>query len=276
VVAYDLVTQVKTLEIANPNHGITSLALGDFDLDGEMEIMWSGDSTGGDHEILVGDVATETIEWQHIDLRGPFFGPLLGDVDGDGVEEVISAAHESNYGGYVGGILVFEQDSLAPDIFTNGQGLGKFESLAVADIDNDQIPEIIVGGHSATKAYNFQNGVFTQAWDFSLTLSNVIFTAMDAFDVDDDGMLEILAGTERQSGSSTVGTHLVVFDYATALEESRSPELSTSNAIIKIMHGDFDGDGDLEEVCLSHDWRVYVVASDSSLEATIFGRFVSM
>ncbi|MCP4092553.1 MAG: hypothetical protein GY747_03805 [Planctomycetes bacterium] len=63
----------------NPEHGTTSVTLADVDADGQLEIVWgAGHSSSGKDIMYVADAATLAIEWESLDLRGPFIGPVRG------------------------------------------------------------------------------------------------------------------------------------------------------------------------------------------------------
>ena len=87
VIAFDTVTQQQEWFIANPEHGVTDVAVGDVYGDGDEEVLWGAGATStGADRLYVADWQTSMIEWENIQLEGPFLGPAMGDLDGDGIE----------------------------------------------------------------------------------------------------------------------------------------------------------------------------------------------
>ena len=85
--------------VANPEHGVTDVAVGDVDGDGVREVVWgAGFTSSGPDRLFVADGVTHAIEWQSLDISGPFYGLDYGDVDGDGEAEILYAAVTSDSG----------------------------------------------------------------------------------------------------------------------------------------------------------------------------------
>jgi len=104
--AYDMLTQQPLWSINNPEHGTTNVTVSDVDGDGRAEVLWSaGATSSGDDRLYVGDAVAQQIEWQKEQLDGPFVGPVVGDVDGDGTEEFVAVSWSSDagYGSMTGG-----------------------------------------------------------------------------------------------------------------------------------------------------------------------------
>jgi hypothetical protein len=89
VTAYDYVTATNSLNeawhIQNPDHGVTSIATGDVDNDGKIEIVWGSGATssGADVFAVAGLNPTIELEWRNdnpVQLDGGFFGARLATV----------------------------------------------------------------------------------------------------------------------------------------------------------------------------------------------------
>ncbi len=112
ITAYDTITKAKEWGIRNPDSGTTRVAWSDLDGDGTAEVIWgAGYASTGRDGLYIADCATRQIEWSSVDLSGPFFGPFLGDVTGDNVPELVSAAAQSDSGYSGARLLLFD---LAP------------------------------------------------------------------------------------------------------------------------------------------------------------------
>src|SRR4029453_10823129 len=102
-------TKALKWQIANPEHGVTAIAVGDATGDGRLEVLWgAGATSSGPDYLYAADPSTQAILWQNADLVGPFIGPEVGDVDGDGEPEILFAASQSNAAYASGRILVLD------------------------------------------------------------------------------------------------------------------------------------------------------------------------
>lgn len=284
IVSYDLPTQTEQWRIDNPEHGTTSVALIDADQDGVVEILWgAGASSSGEDIMYVGDIASETIEWESIHLDGPFLGPVLGDVDGDGEEEVVTVSYESESGYGAGKIVVLEPGSLVPHISQEtlrGLGWTGVHQVKLADVDGDGNDEIVIAGGTTydglIEIYDFNGGIFTLVWDNNILPSSVTFYSVEVLDIDGDGTLEVLGGVGAETTGSS-GTYIYAYDYATGNEEWHTLQMGGFwDGITEIATGDFDGDGSLEIAGMVNEGDVYIFSNMGTLEAIIPGSFKSM
>ena len=84
---FSLNMQTLTIEtvVNKSQHGTQHINLADIDRDGEDEIIFGcGHSSTGPDRIVLADASSGVVEWESIQLDGPFIGPVLGDLDGDG------------------------------------------------------------------------------------------------------------------------------------------------------------------------------------------------
>jgi hypothetical protein len=88
---HDLITQALKWEANNPEHGVTNIAVADVDHNGIAELLWGAGATssGPDHLYVANTTGAHDIKWQSLDLVGPFLGPVIGDLDGDGQPELV-------------------------------------------------------------------------------------------------------------------------------------------------------------------------------------------
>jgi len=185
----------------NPEHGVTAINVADVNNDGFSEVIWGAGftSTGPDY-LYVGDIASETIDWQSQDIVGPYYAVEIDDIDNDGSKEIVALSYESE-SGYSGGVLMvfnavtheleWQNDGdLFQSVWTG------FYDLKIKDIDNDGHKEIVLAAGDAytgeiwiidgvTKAIKSSHTFYTENIDE--------FYVLDIGDIDDDGNQEIVA-----------------------------------------------------------------------------------
>lgn len=285
VTAYDLVTRAVKWSIHNPEHGTTSVAVFDADMDGQVEVIWgAGHSSSGEDIMYVGDATTQSIEWESQDLVGPFLGPVVGDVDGDGVNEIVTISRESDSGYGAGRIVVLEPDNLVPRISQEtmrGLGWTGVKDIELYDVTGDGTLEILLAGSTTydglLEIYDYApGGIFTLIWDNNVLPRSATFQSVDVADLDGDGSLEILGGTGSATTGSS-GNFVYVYDYASGDEEWHSLQMGSFwDQVSAVEHGDFDADGDIEIAGMVEGGDVYIFHHDSTLEAILTGDFSCM
>ncbi len=234
VLVYDTVTLALEASIDNPQHGVTRICTADVDQDDVLELLWGAGATSTveDH-LYVADMPSGTIEWQNIHLDGPFLGPRSGDLDGDGLPELVTATWESESGYGSGRILVFDGSTLALRAISDGI-VGDLawtgaHDLELRDVDGDERMEILVAADrlydGVIEVYDFSaDNQFSLAWTNAVRPVGAPFYSVDAADVDGDDQMEIIGGGGRQHAGAD-GVFVYVYDYASGLEEWRSFQL---------------------------------------------------
>jgi hypothetical protein len=255
--AYDPVTLAEIGQIGNPEHGVTNILVADVNGDGVAELLWGAGatSTGSDY-LYVSTWATKSIQWQNLDLTGPFVGPVAGDLDGDGVPEIVFASwgSESDYDS--GRIIVLDSRTLAvravsAPIVDNLSWTG-LRDLRLADVDGNGRPEILVAADrlydGALEAYKFtrKNAFVRTAQVIDSETGG--FMSVAAADVERDGSLELLGG----SSGFVYG-----YDPATGSKKWRSP-VQMGGSARDLVIGDLDADGALEFTALASGGTPYV------------------
>jgi len=282
ITSYDLATGTFHWAIPNPNDGVTSILVADIDMDGSTELLWgSGAMSTAPDNLYIWNVTNGVMEWQSLDLTGPFTGPDYGDVDGDGIAEVVSASLNSETVAGTGRIIVLEQDSFVPTISPptqRGHGTDGLHDLILFDTDGDGDQEIGIAGSEyhdgLLEIYDYSAGVFSLIWDSDMTSPGSIFHSIDIGDLDGDGTLEVIGGTGWVYLSGEV--NVIAYDFATGAEEWRGQAVPNADRISDLVHGDFDQDGQLEIGALVDDTGVYFYSGAGVLEAVVPGDFSSM
>lgn len=267
VKAYDTVTLAQKFALGNPEHGVTDVAAFDVDGDGRKEILWGAGatSTGPDH-FYVGDWQAGTREWESPHLDGPFLGPVRGDLDGDGRDEIVIASSFSDAGYGSGRLLAFDALSLQlramSDEVAGGLCWTGVHDLQIRDVDRDGAGEVLVAMDwlydGRIEIYEFGAGGFTLSWNNSVQPSGAPFYAVDAADVDGDGQVEIVGGGGRYH-TGAAGVFVYVYDYASRAEEWHSLQMGGYwDSVPDLVLSDSDGDGATEIAAVTASGDLYV------------------
>lgn len=265
---YDLNTQALKWEVSNPDHGVTDIAVGDVDNDGAIELLWGAgwSDTGPDHLFVASTTGQHDIKWQSIDLQGPFLGPAIGDLDGDGQPELAICSLYSNAGYDSGRILVFDFATLAlravsDPVVGNGAWTGVHD-FKLRDVTGNGRMSIMIGADSfydgAIEIYRFDpNNTFTQIWTNETRPSGNPFNFVEATDLDNNGTIKIIAGnTVAHTGSD--GVYVYVYDYPSGVQSWRSVALASDfNSVLGLDVEDLNHDGSKEIAALVSTGDLY-------------------
>lgn len=284
--AFDTRTQQLEWSVANPEHGVTDVAAADVDGDGKTELLWGAGatSTGPDHFYVV-DWRTADFEWQNPDLVGPFLGPRMGDLDGDGRAEIVTVSFESDASYGSGRILVFDAGlrlrAISAPIVEDYAWTGTHD-LELRDVDGDGNLEILVAADwlydGVIEIYDFaSDSTFSLRWTNATRPSGAPFHSVDTLDVDGDGDLEVVGGGGREHTGAD-GVFIYVYDFATGNEEWHSLQMGEYwDRISGLKLADYDQDGHIEIAGMVDGGDVYVFdGATKELEAILFGEFTTL
>lgn len=245
--AIDSDTRTEIWSMSNPEHGVSGIAVCDVDVDGSPEVIWGagGSSSGADY-LFVGDAATDTIEWQSLDVYG-LSSLDTGDVDDDGNDEIVMITEESNSGYEEGIIHIFDgrtHDLTYREAIGTMDWMGENRNVKIGDVDGDGQTEFVFS------TANIYDGVIqvrdgaTQTLEMqSAGYNGNFFSAIAIGDVDNDGNVEIVAGMGREHTGAD-GVYVVVFNGSTLAEKWRSADLGIYwGAVYDIKLADLDHDG---------------------------------
>jgi hypothetical protein len=284
--AYDGATQAVEGVINNPAHGVTNIGVGDADGDGDLDVLWgAGYSSSGRDYLYVADWTAKRIDWENIHLDGPFIGPRVGDLDGDGRRELVVASTESDSGYGSGRILVFDARTrhlraISPEI-VGGSSWEGLNDVRLRDLDGDGRQEILVAADrlydGVIEIYSFSAAdQFTMIWTNTTQPDGSPFESVDAADIDGDGVVEIVGGVGYAHTGSD-GTFVYAYSFATGAEEWHSLHLGGFGTVSGLELADVDADGALEILATRVGANTYIFDGPTKeLEAILFGPFTTL
>ena len=228
---------------------VRSIVVDDPDEDGTNEIV-VGTLTGkGSNDIWHGyiyifDALTHDLEWNSSDI-GYVRKLKVADLNGDGKKDIIASVWYKGYGtgNHYGYIYVF--DGLTHEQKWKSDNIGgQTIDLAIVDLDDDGVKEIITGGahyYSCTihgHVYVFNGSDFSQKWKSS-DINRPHGIIID--DLDDDGVKEIIVGTMiTDCAGGAYRGYIYVFNGLDFSQEWRSADIGIPSSFVV---NDVDGDG---------------------------------
>ena len=219
-----------------------------------VDLLWGAGwtSSGSDYLYVASTTGSHAITWQSVDLEGPFLGLVIGDLDGDGKNELVVCTTYSEASYSSGRILVFDLGRLtlrgiSAPVINNFAWTGVHD-LKLRDLDGDDRPEILVAGDylydGAIEAYGFsRSNAFNLRWSNTTRPSGSPFYRIEVADLDGNGTKEIIAGnTVAHTGSD--GVYVYVFDYPAGDYSWRSVLLAPIfNTVTGLVVQDLDRNG---------------------------------
>ncbi len=213
----------------------SKVAVGDIDNDGDKEIVIAADNG---YVYIYNHDGTPYPNWpQDADGTMAIISPVLFDLDGDGDLEIIMA---QSHTGLPGHVYIWHHTGQLYDGWPQSTDYLAVASVAVADIDNDGIFEIVCLADTSIYVWD-QYGNIKPGWPKSNISGEMRLAQPVLADLDNDGDLEILY-SYYTGGHDYVGIYH--HDGSNFLNWPQIyPGLQT---FVMPVVGDIDGDEDLE------------------------------
>jgi hypothetical protein len=229
--------------------GPQSLALGDVDGDGDLDLLTANNSnrasvTPGTVSICLNDGSGTFAAATNLSVGNNPNAVALGDVDGDGDLDFVT----SNYSGGSSGLVYVRLND------GSGNFSGSFSvsvnysgyDLKLGDIDGDGDLDVLVAhtirGGLVTVLLNNGQGSFASPQPVP---ADEYPTSVAADDIDGDGDLDLLIANNATSTGSSVSSVSVRLNNGSG-SFSGTTNLGISRSPMSMRVGDVDGDGDLD------------------------------
>ncbi|MBK6923578.1 MAG: hypothetical protein IPH07_39695 [Deltaproteobacteria bacterium] len=152
--------------------------------------------------------------------------PAVGDIDDDGIAEIVTIDGQSIFGGGIGHLVAFEHDGTIAWTSPDPAGDVAFTGVALADLDADGDVEILAGD----AVYDHLGG---QLWTHpEAPLPGGVGSLPTAADLDGDGTLEVIHGRNAYAvdGSVFYSTGLLPgFPHVASFDADPEPEIILMN-----------------------------------------------
>ncbi len=231
------------------SQGYHTPAVADLDGDGDLEVVFTtGWATGGANLHAVHHDGTAVTGFPLVFNTDADSFPVIGDVDGDGAPEIVVNARLP--GG--DGVLIVAGDGTIEHSLIATDDVGWGSAVALADLDNDVVPEIIMQSDIAIDVWK-GDGTALPGWPVMLpggsTLGN---TAPVIGDVDGDGAPEVVVVAASFGGNT--GGQLLIYNADGLLNEAYRKSLASLGSGAAPAIADIDGDGRNEVIVTGAYW----------------------
>jgi hypothetical protein len=250
---------------AKPNY-VGCIFVEDIDSDGTREVLW-GENAPSNYPgyLFVGDWRSQELIWVSPQLDEAVIGPAVGDVDGDGREEIVSATADFTSSSNDSRILVFDAATRVLEATSGPVGTPSFlpssiRDLQLRDIDSDPQQEVLVttlnGSKGTVRAFDVEPGGFITRKPVEYLLQpfggqlQLMATSADVADVDGDGNLEVAVGAFCSVSTGGV-SDIRLFDARSGALEWVLPGLTK---LPRVLMADLDADG-VVEILVDEEWH---------------------
>jgi len=232
--------------------------IADVDADGVMDVVQGTAGPVGapydDGHVYVFDAAGDPLPGFPTDISRPIFhAPCVGDVDADGMPEIVVQAWEAMH--------AWNHDGTVVDGWPIATGAFTSNAPCLADLDADGVLDVIYTAGTVMHAIR-ADGSSLAGWPVVALES---FQAPSAGDIDGDGEVENVAGTWRPQFPEQVDFELYAWNADGSLVDG-FPVGGLGSVRGSVSLGDLDGDGTVELVTRAGDTLHVFDASGSERE----------
>lgn len=238
----DPATQQERFYITNDGYSIRAIAIADLNGDGTPDISFLSNGSGSDGSLITtaDGVSGETL-WQLRASAMPYRVATIGDVDGDGMNEIVASSSGDSYDGSVS-IFDFATGNLewqSPGEIYNADNPFAIDVRSIELVphaDESGMNIVLAGGGSYYGKIVVLDGVdkvvIRQIGDYQTPLvPHYIFTGIALMDFDGDGTKDyVVAAQAASSGAS--GNKLQVISGASDTLLWESVGMGSGNAVI--------------------------------------------
>jgi len=247
---------------------VYSVALGDLDDDGDLDVVSAGDS-GEDYEIIAwrNDGTPFSGLWAQNDVGASaarVWSLAVGDLDNDGDLDIVSGGswEEDRE------VIAWQNDGtpFSGLWVQNDVGATSVEvfSVVVGDLDGDGDLDVVSGNDASagTEVSGWQNdgtpfsGLWTES-EVGHSDSNVLSVALG--DLDGDGDLDVVTGSDSREDYEVIACPNTLVHRNMPFDPAGNGVGASTGNVLSVALGDLDDDGDLDAVSGSNTDEDYEV-----------------
>ncbi len=242
-----------SIDTTNHYYSYSSPLIIDVDNDSQLEVILLAKS----EIVCLNRFGNE--EWSYFGYFDTYSSPSCADLNNDGKFEILMYGN-SDPGGRLTAISYYGNDYWSCDL-----GEGYLDgSISVADLDNDNYPEIILGNdatylfcvsHTGTLQWTFQAGNYEENFRCSPALT----------DIENDGKSEIIVFTDSLPGTGFSSSKLYILNN---LGEQICEYSMATGFDAHPCQADLDNDNIPEIICVNDNGDIYCFTILGTLETT--------
>lgn len=222
--------ELLTAEINNLN-----VRIGNVDGDSSKELILGtgGNSSGADY-LRMYDCNTRQLDWQNMDISGPFVGIEAFSREGSALVASLSAYTDSQFGDGWWRLYDATDGQVANSGALTGSSSHPYWRVTSANVDADPQPELFVTQSTLYNGYvACIDSLSLQEQYRTPSLHHQAIRSMEVVDSDSDGSLELVFATGTITSNQP--THLYVCRAFDGVQEWMSPALANTDGNLNLL-----------------------------------------